>query len=91
VYENAPLATPSAGDKPWPLVLFSHGLAGTRTTYSVLCAHLAAQGRVVLALEHRDGSGPAVFPRGRRPLRYVPPDDGARLAQMFPHMLTRVV
>ncbi|EPQ52569.1 hypothetical protein GLOTRDRAFT_79681 [Gloeophyllum trabeum ATCC 11539] len=76
-YSNAaPLAPSQATDK-WPLLIFSHGLAGSRTTYSHLCAHLAAQGRVVLALEHRDGTGPAVFPRGAdgqpKSLYYVNP------------------
>lgn len=45
----------------YPLVIFSHGLAGTRNTYSQYCASLAAAGNVVLAVEHRDGSGPAVL------------------------------
>lgn len=47
-------------DKPYPLLIFSHGLAGTRHTYSQYCAALASEGYVVLAVEHRDGSGPAV-------------------------------
>lgn len=78
-YNNAPLRAPSPGDAPqWPLVVFSHGLGGARTTYSHLCTRLAAEGRVVLALEHRDGTGPAVFPRGadgtRKSMYYVNPD-----------------
>ncbi|CUA70329.1 hypothetical protein RSOLAG22IIIB_00686 [Rhizoctonia solani] len=46
----------------WPLVIFSHGLAGGRFTYSDYCGRLASQGMVVIALEHRDGSGPFVVP-----------------------------
>ncbi|KAG8711424.1 hypothetical protein FRC08_015913 [Ceratobasidium sp. 394] len=46
----------------WPLVIFSHGLAGGRYTYSDYCGRLASQGMVVLAIEHRDGSGPMVTP-----------------------------
>ncbi|EIN10831.1 hypothetical protein PUNSTDRAFT_112632 [Punctularia strigosozonata HHB-11173 SS5] len=61
VYVNAPLLAPE--DKSWPLVIFSHGLSGSRTTYSHICQRMASTGRVVLAIEHRDGSGPAVFPR----------------------------
>ncbi|KZT23093.1 hypothetical protein NEOLEDRAFT_1070031 [Neolentinus lepideus HHB14362 ss-1] len=75
-YHNAqPLDPP---DGKWPLVIFSHGLGGTRTTYSHLCTHLASQGRVVLVIEHRDGTGPAVFPRGQdgqpKSLYYVNPN-----------------
>jgi platelet-activating factor acetylhydrolase len=75
VYEHAPLLLPPSADLPrWPLVVFSHGLGGTRTTYSTLCAHLAAQGRIVIAIEHRDGTGPAVFPGGKK-MPYIVPDE----------------
>ncbi|PPQ64631.1 hypothetical protein CVT24_008368 [Panaeolus cyanescens] len=69
-YPNAPLLDPhKAGDEfgdvpeQWPLVIFSHGLAGGRTVYSQYCSRLAASGRIVLAVEHRDGSGTACMPR----------------------------
>ncbi|KAG2156227.1 tRNA synthetases class I, catalytic domain-containing protein [Suillus clintonianus] len=71
VYSNAPLLrqrpTPSHGytrseSQPWPLVIFSHGLGGSRTAYSQLCTRLASSGRVVLAVQHRDGSGHAFIP-----------------------------
>ncbi|KAH9447051.1 hypothetical protein MJO28_015930 [Puccinia striiformis f. sp. tritici] len=40
----------------YKLVIFSHGLTGNRTCYSQLCGRLAAQGYVVAAVEHRDGT-----------------------------------
>ncbi|KAF9453028.1 hypothetical protein P691DRAFT_659435 [Macrolepiota fuliginosa MF-IS2] len=66
-YRNAPLLHPEKTkgglEKQWPLVIFSHGLGGSRTAYSQFCARLAASGKVVLALEHRDGTGMACTPR----------------------------
>ncbi|CAL1701106.1 unnamed protein product [Somion occarium] len=63
---NAPLLSPlerkDDRGRPWPLVIFSHGLGGTRTSYSHFCSRLAAQGRVVLAIEHQDGTAPIVTP-----------------------------
>ena len=39
-----------------PIVVFSHGLAACRTSYSFLCTDLASRGYFVAALEHGDGS-----------------------------------
>ncbi|BEI79674.1 hypothetical protein CcaverHIS002_0102030 [Cutaneotrichosporon cavernicola] len=62
VSPNAPLRPT---DKPYPLVIFSHGICGTLTTYSQWAANLASEGYVVLAIEHADGSGPyVVLPDG---------------------------
>lgn len=43
-------AAPLAG--PLPVVLFSHGRTGTRTSYVLLCEGLAAQGYLVVAGDH---------------------------------------
>ncbi|KAK0230986.1 platelet-activating factor acetylhydrolase, isoform II-domain-containing protein [Armillaria fumosa] len=59
VYPNAPLLR----TKQWPLVIFSHGLGGSRTAYSQICSRIATSGRVVLAVEHRDGTSPACVTR----------------------------
>jgi platelet-activating factor acetylhydrolase len=49
-------------EKPtFPLLMFSHGLGGTRTSYSSVCGEFASYGFVVCAIEHRDGSGPRTF------------------------------
>ncbi|KAG9242444.1 platelet-activating factor acetylhydrolase, isoform II-domain-containing protein [Calycina marina] len=53
---------PGEPDSPcFPLMIFSHGLGGTKTTYSSICGEFASYGFVVVSLEHRDGSGPRTF------------------------------
>lgn len=59
----------SSGDGrlKFPVVVFSHGLGGSRTMYSTICGDLASYGFVVIAMEHRDGSGARSYVN-------VPPD-----------------
>ena len=40
---------------PLPVIMFSHGVAGMRTTYSAVCCDLASHGYLVAAVEHRCG------------------------------------
>ena len=42
-----------ASDAKFPVVIFSHGLTGCRTSYSLVCSEIASHGFVVAAMEHR--------------------------------------
>lgn len=58
-----------------PVIVFCHGLAGMRTTYSNLCIRLAAQGFIVVAIEHCDGSAAVTSRHGtRHTLHHDAPD-----------------
>lgn len=54
-----PLLEPVAecADGRWPVVIFSHGLAGCADMYQQLCRAVASLGFIVIAIEHADGSG----------------------------------
>jgi predicted dienelactone hydrolase len=47
-------ATPAKEEQqPFPVIVFSHGLTGCRTSYSAICSELSSHGFVVAAIEHR--------------------------------------
>ena len=60
-------------DKFLGTVIFSHGLAGIRTTYSTICTEMASQGYAVVAIEHRDGSASMTISRDGvvKPYKYI--------------------
>lgn len=66
---QTPAGTSSVeADDGFPVLVFSHGMASSRTQYTQYCGELASRGHVVAAIEHRDGSGPGTVimnPAGR--------------------------
>ncbi len=65
----------------WPVVIFSHGLAGSRLTYSQYCGELASHGVIVAAVEHRDGSGIKTLVRARPGQGSSTADQNMRVAE----------
>src|SRR6266446_1669455 len=54
---------PKAGDGPFPVIIFSHGLGGSREGYEYLGWHWASWGYVSVHLQHL-GSDNAVWENG---------------------------
>ncbi|ODQ73464.1 hypothetical protein LIPSTDRAFT_70456 [Lipomyces starkeyi NRRL Y-11557] len=67
---NVPLLDPP-DDHKWPVVMFSHGLGGTRNAYSQFCGSLASHGHVVIAPEYRDKSAAITYVRDFSAAGYV--------------------
>ncbi|KAH6686842.1 platelet-activating factor acetylhydrolase, isoform II-domain-containing protein [Plectosphaerella plurivora] len=57
---DAPLFTSEDGEKDgkFPLMVFSHGMASSRSDYTNFLGELASRGHIIAAVEHRDGSCP---------------------------------
>jgi predicted dienelactone hydrolase len=51
-FTSSALADPPAAPGSHPLMVWSHGRSGTRSSYSMLCEGLAARGYVVIAPDH---------------------------------------
>ncbi|KAF2177661.1 hypothetical protein K469DRAFT_742415 [Zopfia rhizophila CBS 207.26] len=61
VCHDAQILEPPTHSKKWPVMIFSHGLGGSRNAYSHLLGSLSSHGIVVIAPDHRDGSSPLSF------------------------------
>lgn len=84
--ENAPPVSPL--DSRLPVIVFSHGLGGSRNAYSQWCGSLSSYGVFVAAIEHRDGSAPiSIVHCGKKeqyaiPYRHVHGYNEQRAAQL---------
>ncbi|KAJ0414571.1 platelet-activating factor acetylhydrolase, isoform II-domain-containing protein [Aspergillus carlsbadensis] len=59
---DAPLLASEKGLlETFPVTVFSHGDASSRTDYTNFLGELASRGHVAVAIEHRDGSGPGTI------------------------------
>lgn len=64
INEAAIAAPPS--EQGWPLVIYSHGLAGSLELYSTINEQMASQGNIVVVVNHCDGSASVARPEDHR-------------------------
>lgn len=72
-HKDAPVLKSTEKSSQWPVTVFSHGLGGTRNSYSHFCGSMASYGVVVVAPDHRDGSAP---------ISYVSATDGTQASEV---------
>ncbi|KAL7934018.1 phospholipase A2 [Trichoderma chlorosporum] len=77
-HKNATLESADTDNKRWPTMIFSHGLGGSRNSYSYIAGSLASHGIVVVCPEHRDGSAVTSFVR-------VPGQNGRLARKVVPY------
>ena len=49
----------------YPLLIFSHGITGSRHLHQILFEHLASKGYIVFALDHSFDANLTIFPNGK--------------------------
>lgn len=79
-----PLLLQEEVPEKFPVMVFSHGLGGMRTTYSYICADIASHGWVVAAVEHRDGSA-SIALTNSGPVTYEHPEKGVLHGELENH------
>ena len=58
-------AAPAPTDKPYPVIIFSHGLGGLRDIYTIFTEELASHGYFVVSIDHAYLNAFTKFPDGR--------------------------
>jgi dienelactone hydrolase len=80
-YVDAPMAD---GELPWPVLVMSHGDAGSRYNMESACEALASRGYVVIAPEHTGNSPYSMT--GRDPAFDSDPDFRDAMRGVMPHL-----
>lgn len=92
---DAPILKANNLNNRWPVMIFSHGLGGTRNTYSFIAGSISSYGMIVITPEHRDGSAPISFIRNLSPeakgLKQTLSDDQSVDYIQLPHVASSTV